>query len=73
MKYNGIEIRENLMGLSEEEVVVLLSCVNMAAKEGFYDFEHTKIEKADEKLISILQNCGLAPEEIEDIMEGNWF
>ena len=33
MKYYGIEIRENLLGLSDDEVVILLSCVHMAAKE----------------------------------------
>ena len=73
MKYYGIEIRENLLGLSDDEVVILLSCVHMAAKEGFYDFRHINIENANENLINILQLCGLTPKEIEDIMDGNWF
>lgn len=70
MKYNGIEIKENIMGLSDGEVVTLLSCVYMAAKEGFYDFDNSKIINANENLQSLLEKCGLAPEEIEEIIEG---
>ena len=73
MKYNGIEIKENILGLSDGEVATLLSCIWMAAKEGFYDFDHNKMENAMEDLDSILQKCGLAPEEIEEIIDGSWY
>jgi hypothetical protein len=73
MKYNGIEIIENIMGLSDGEVKTLISCIVMAAREGFYDFQHSNVENANENLNSFLQKCGLAPEEIEEIVDGNWF
>jgi len=73
MKYNGIEIRENIMGLSDGEVKTLISCIVMAAREGFYDFQHSNVKNANENLNSFLQKCGLALEEIEAIVDGNWF
>ena len=70
MKVLNFECGENQLGLTEDEQKVMITCIYMAAREGFYGFNWENIENGREICDSILQKLGLTPEDAECIMEG---